>query len=295
MLRLVFFWLIFNIAGRLPIRAMYAIADVVAELAYRLFPRVRENVWENLRHVMPAATPKRKVRTAARRVFRNVTRYYADLAYMPRMDLQEFFTKRLRLHGVRETLGPAVESGRGVIILSAHYGNPEMVGQGLLPLGVKMVALTEPLDPPALSRMIDRRRGSQGHEFGPVNVGNVKRAIKQLRRGGVVALMGDRDIHGPKMRLPFFGEETWMPTGPIEVGLRTGAIVIPSFCARRGMIFDAYMEEPLRLEQTGDFEEDARRGALEWIERLEARLRSEPEQWAVLERIWEEDKPVEGC
>ena len=41
--------------------------------------------------------------------------------------------------------------------------------------------------------------------FGPVNRGNVKRVFQTLKRGGVVALMGDRDIEGPKEALPFFG------------------------------------------------------------------------------------------
>jgi hypothetical protein len=49
------------------------------------------------------------------------------------------------------------------------------------------------------------------------------------------------------------------------------------------------MEEPLELKQTGDFEVDARNGALEFLARFEKRLRAEPWQWAVLESIWSEE------
>jgi KDO2-lipid IV(A) lauroyltransferase len=99
--------------------------------------------------------------------------------------------------------------------------------------------------------------------------------------------MADRDIEGPRMVVPFMGEDASMPTGPIEVALRTGAIVIPSFTTRNGYMLDAYCEEPLELEKTGDFEQDVRAGTLEFLGRFEKRLRADPGQWAVLERVWD--------
>ena len=83
-----------------------------------------------------------------------------------------------------------------------------------------------------------------------------------------------------------------MPTGPIEVALRTAATVVPSFCARRDRYtIEAHLEEPLELKRSGDLEEDVRLGALAFLERLERRLRADPGQWAVLEAIW--DTPAE--
>jgi lauroyl/myristoyl acyltransferase len=110
-----------------------------------------------------------------------------------------------------------------------------------------------------------------------------------VRSGGSVALMGDRDIEGPRMRLPFLGEEAWLPTGPIEVAVRNDVPVFPCFSFRRGRYgFEAHVEEPLRVERTGNLQADTRAAMLQYIERLEAKLRAEPEQWAVLERIWDE-------
>jgi KDO2-lipid IV(A) lauroyltransferase len=104
--------------------------------------------------------------------------------------------------------------------------------------------------------------------------------------------MGDRDIEGPKARLPFFGEEATIPTGPIELALRTGATVIPSFCIRteQGGI-NAYLEEPLEMERTGDMERDIRVNTLRFLARVERRLREHPDQWVVLESIWDGAPP----
>ncbi len=290
MLKYLFFVVSFNTLGRLPLPLLYRVMYLAALAGYYLVPGARRNVVSNLRRVMPAGVPEREVARAARSVFRNVALYYADLARLPQMDVDCFFQRRLTFHGVEEHLRPAISAGKGVIMLSAHFGNPELAGQGLVPLGVRVFALTEPLYP-RLSRFLDRIRSSKGHTFASVNVGNVKRVIKTLRKGGVVVLMGDRDIEGPKESLPFFGAEALMPTGPMEVAVRTGATVLPCFCARRGRYaVEAWIEPPLDLPNSGDLRQDVRNGCLRFIERLEPRLRADPSQWVVLEAVW--DHPV---
>jgi lauroyl/myristoyl acyltransferase len=293
MLKFILYWATFHTLGRLPLPFLYTLMSSVASVAYRLAPGVRRNLDENLRHVMPeAGEPKR--RAVAKRILRNVALYYADVAHLPRMDLKHFFEKRLVFHGLDEYLRPAIADGKGVIILSAHYGNPELGVQALAHLGIPVFALTEPVHP-RMSKLMDEFRASKGVTFEPVSVGAVKRVFQTLKRGGVVALMGDRDIEGPKEAMQFFGVPTLMPTGPIEVGLRTGAKVIPCFCARKSKyVLEAWVEEPLEMKQTGDFQADVYAGMMEYIERLEGRLRADPAQWAVIEAIWDGEAEVKG-
>ena len=293
MLKFLLYWVTFHTLGRLPLSFLYALMGATAWAAYRLAPGVRRNIHDNLHHVMPDP-PEGEVRRAAKQVLRNVALYYADTAYLPRMDLRDFFEKRFNFHGLDEYLRPAIAEGHGVIILSAHYGAPELAVQAFAHLGIHVFALTEPVHP-RMSKLMDEYRASKGHTFGPVNRGNVKRVFQTLKGGGVVALMGDRDIEGPKEAMPFFGERTLMPTGPIEVGIRTGTPVIPCFSARRGKYgIEAWVEEPLALTRTGDLAADVHAGMIQYIERLEARLRSDPAQWAVIERIWDEAPEVRG-
>ncbi len=286
-LRYFIFWFGFRVLGRLPLPLLYGIAEIVGWAGYTLTPAARRNVWDNLRHVMPDA-PKSRLRQTAKAVFRSVGYYYADLAQLPRMDVNQFLRERLIYTGIEEHIRPNIEKGRGVVMLSAHIGSAEMAGQGLIPLNIPCFAVTEPVKPARLSRMLNSIRSTHGVEFMPVGVRSAKRIMRILRDGGTVALMGDRDISGPKMLLPFFGEETWMPTGPVEVALRTGAAIVPSFAARRGRyVIDADAEPPIEIERTDDLQADVRTAMLEYISRLEARLRAEPEQWLVLERIWD--------
>ena len=94
MLKFILYWATFHTLGRLPLAFLYTLMGATASVAYRLAPSVRRNIDENLRHVAPEASEAKR-RSWAKRILRNVALYYADMARLPRMDLKEFFEKRL--------------------------------------------------------------------------------------------------------------------------------------------------------------------------------------------------------
>lgn len=284
-----------HLLGRLPLPVLYGLAAVAGDLAYLFAPPLRRNVWDNMRHVMGPDTPKKELRRVARQVFRNVARYYADLIRMPRMNLDQFLRQRLTYHGFDEYVLPAIAKGKGVIITSAHFGSPELAVQGLLAGGVKVVALTEPLRPPALSRLVDGLRGSKGHTILPVSFANVKTLLRTVKAGGVVALMCDRDIEGKSIRVPLCGTPARVPVGAVELAMRTGATILPIFNHRTGDNgIEALIQPPLELVDSGDRDSDLKENVRRLLERFEPHLRSDPGQWVVLEAIWEDGDDTEA-
>ena len=275
--------------GWLPRRAAYAIADFVAALGYLARAGERSNVKANLRRVMGPQSSEKEIARAARQIFRNVMRYYADLVLLPRLDIQRFYERNFTLHGLDNLLA-AVKAGRGVILASAHYGAPELVAQTLAVVKVDALSITEPLEPPALSKLVHRLRSSHGQECRPVGFSTIKEAIRRLRQGGTVAIAFDRDIQGTGRLLPFFGCETRIPVGAVELALRTGAQIIPTFAVRHGARhFECWIEPPLPVFATGDEERDLGQNTLRLLARLEEYLRRDPAQWAVTERVWPDD------
>jgi KDO2-lipid IV(A) lauroyltransferase len=277
--------------GRLPAPVLYGLANLSGELAYVFLVRIRHNVWDNMRHVMGPATPKAELRRAARHVFRNTARYYADLIRRPRLDVQRFYERQLVYREFEEYFVPALERGKGIVLVSGHFGGAELVVQGLLPLGVKVLALTEPLEPPALSRLVHRLRSSTGHTFLPVSLRNVKAALRYLKAGGVVALLCDRDIEGRSLRVPFCDAPASMPVGAVELAMRTGATLLPVFAHRRdGNRYEAFLEPPIELTHSGNSQADLETNVRRLLQRFEPHLRSDPGQWTVLEAVWEDKK-----
>ena len=91
-----------------------------------------------------------------------------------------------------------------------------------------------PPSPNGSSRVLFRRfvdyRESLGFEIFPL-VGREQppfgELAKRLRAGGIVCLLGERDLARHGVPVTFFGEPTRMPAGPAKLAIETGAALIP--------------------------------------------------------------------
>jgi lauroyl/myristoyl acyltransferase len=269
----------------LPRPVAYAVARLGADLAYRFRHGARGNVQDNMRHVLGSAS-QASVDAAAREVFRNVARYYVDLIRIPRMNLARMIGHEVRLHGLERLKAPMLK-GRGAVAATAHYGNPELAVQVGAIIGIEMLVLAEPLQPPALAEEMRRLRSTFGPRYEDVSFSAVADSIRHLRAGKCLAITCDRDIQGKGEPVVFFGVETRMPLGAVELAARTGAALIPCYCRRAADGgFDIIFEEELTLVSTGKGKEDALVNARRLLERAEAWIRADPGQWMPLERIW---------
>jgi lauroyl/myristoyl acyltransferase len=286
-------WIVYQTIGRLPLRARYAIADFVADRVYQFAPGIRASLRHNMRLALGPGASEEAVDRAAHRAARHTAYYYADLIGFPRMDLDEFLKRRLVIEGV-EDLRAAAASGKGVILASAHYGNPELAVQGLAPLGVRVFALTEPLQPRQLSDLTHRLREAHGHVYRTASFEGIKEAIRRLRSGEIVAVLFDRDIQGTGVKVPFRGRLMRVPTGVIDLALRTGAIVFPAMVRRTGRYtLHAKLGPAMPLTITGDRDRDLQKNLARLMAIFEQHMAADPGQWTVVERIWYEDAPFE--
>ncbi len=285
----------YKVLGWLPTPAAYAIARCIAAMIYYSRGGLRRSVQRNMRQIMGPHADPREVRAAAKEVFYNVTRYYADLIRVPRLNVRRFYDENVTVYGV-EYLMDALASGRGVIVVSAHYGNPEIVVQSAAAMGVRAFSITEPLRPQRLSDLMHRLRSSQGQVFRPISFSTMKDAVRWLREGKLIPLLCDRDIQHTGILLPFCGAEARMPVGAAQLAMRTGAVVVPMFSHRKkGDHFEVYTEPPLEMVSTGDEAEDVRVNTLKIISCIEKYLRRDPGQWIVLESIWERSAEAEAA
>ncbi len=279
--------LAYLLLGRLSLRTLYGIAHFFGDRAFRFRHSARRDVIANMRQVMGPDASDAEVSRVAREVFRNASRYYADLLYIPRMDPKRFWDEQLTIEG-EHYLADAQTSGRGAVVVSGHFGSPELVVQAMASQGFRIYSLTEPLQPQALSEFTMWLRSRHGHEYRPVGFGGIKEAILRLKRGGIVALLFDRDIGGTGVPMEFCGAMTKIPLGAVELALRTGADLTPAWAWRiDGFRFRSVIGPPLEMVRTGNYADDVRTNAKRLLELLELRLRSDPGQWAVLEAIWD--------
>jgi KDO2-lipid IV(A) lauroyltransferase len=274
--------------GRMPLGWRYGISRVVSDRVYDWRPSIRRAVRSNVRHVLPGATDE-EVDRIARQCARNTGRYYADVVGMHRMDVQSFYKHNLVLEGV-DYIREAQAQGRGVVMASAHYANPEFAVQGLAAVGIKVFALVEPLEPPEIGRLMWDLRRVHGHHYEPVSFGAVKNALAWLRNGGVVAILIDRDIQKRGVEIPFCGHPARFPTGAVDLAMRTNSVLLPGWVRREdGYRVYARIGPPIEMDKTGHPDEDLRSNTAKLLALFEEHLRRDPGQWSVLDSIWPED------
>jgi KDO2-lipid IV(A) lauroyltransferase len=279
-------WLLVRVFAVLPTRVLYAAAWLAGSLLWYASPRVRATTRKHMRHVLGEATPRRERDRAARGCVRTALYYFVDFAQYARMDPNELFDHVDDSTGIGEALH-AHDRGCGMLLISAHLGNPEFIVQALGEFSLDLAVVTEPLDPPQLHDLIHRARARTGVKFFPADLSGVRQSLAHLRQGGTLAIVTDRDIQGGATPRTFFGEPAPIPSGVIELARRTGAPITAGTVARTAPgRFRIDLEELVLPEATGDRAADLESGMEAMIAFLERSIRGFPDQWFPLSPIW---------
>jgi lauroyl/myristoyl acyltransferase len=239
----------------------------------------------------PAVAPDPAVvRRWALRSYRSYARYWVEGARLPSAPA-EVVRERLFLDWGYEHLEEAFRSGQGVVLALPHIGSWEWGGRFLALEGHPMTSVAERIEPPALFRWFLRERQAMGLRIVPLGEGSGSVLLEELRRGGLVGLVCDRDLVGNGVRVEFFGEETTLPAGPATLALRTGALLLPAAVysgpseAHFGVV-----TAPLDTRRTGPLRSDVARLTQELARRFEWLVRRAPEQWHLYQPNWPSDR-----
>jgi KDO2-lipid IV(A) lauroyltransferase len=262
----------------------YLICRIAAVVFYVVNGWNRRQVIDNLQHVDPRLSWL-GYRIAALKVFETVFANYYDLLRFRTVD-RERFAELMEVRG-RENLDPALQCGKGVIILTAHLGNYSVVGQYPATIGIRAAIIAERVQPPGLFNYMTRLRSAPGIDVFPPGREAIPPILRLLRGNGVLLVAGDRDISGQGVTVDFFGEPATLPAGPALLAMRTGAALIPAYTVRTSTRHSiGIIEPPLQLVRSHDREMDLHQNVQLVAHALERMIRTDPTQWAVLQRVW---------
>lgn len=283
---MIYYW--YRLAGFLvpliPLRLGYPVAARLGGLFYRLSSSARANVRDNVMHVLGESASAAEVERVTRETFRYIALNYYDLFRVPTLSSAQI-ERDVRVEGW-ENVERALAPGKGLIMVSAHFGNIEIVLHILLFRGIPVTIPVERVQPEVLFQYICRVRTSKGLCLIPID-GPLLELFRALRRGEIAGLAADRDITQSGVRVDFFGVPAHLPDGHVQLALRTGAPIVMGFSQRLpDNTFVARFEPSLELENTGDRERDVRAGLERVVAIMERYITQHPEQWAITVPIW---------
>lgn len=277
-----------SLAPLVPRRLGYWVAGKIGYAGYFLNPSGAAALKENLSHVLGEKADAATLKATALQVYVNIAKNYFDLFYNHSLSEQKA-NASVTIRGVHHAK-EALKKGRGIVLMSAHFGPFEAAWQIGPVLDVTMTAPAEHLTPERLYQYVCKLRASSWMRLLPID-GPLFGLFRALRRGQLVAVAADRDITRSGILVDFFGAPARLPDGHVQLALRTGAELTTCFALRQPDNSSLLqVEPPLKLEQTGDFERDVRVGVRKVVARMESWISRYPEQWIMLYPIWRDAK-----
>lgn len=287
------------LACRLPEGPLVAIAEWVGSLTYRLAPARADQARRNLRRVVrylveqgiadqrtrAAAQDPRALEALVRSAFKHHARYYLEILRAPGLD-DSIFDTRIHVENPAD-VDAAFARGVPIVFLSGHLGPIELLGLYLAHRsGQRVVAPMETLGDPALQDWIERTRSTFG-----VRIVDLRRARRELsaaiKRGEHIGIVGDRDISGGGIDVPFFGAPAGIPVGPAFMAIEAAAPLYLAGVWRTGRL--TYRG---RMDEVPVATEGSRRERVEATVETEAAMferliANAPDQWsAIFAPIW---------
>lgn len=281
------------LAGLLPTRAAYALADLLGAAWHRFAPARRRLVAANLARVCAASgrvVGEAELDRLVRAAFVAHARYYLEVARFPHHDPQRI----LAMLDVDDPEGLEVRMrDRGAVGVSAHFGNVEPAATWMAVRGLRWVAPVERIDPPELFAYLLSRRGvaTTGGELVPVPEAG-RRVLQGLRRGEVVAIVADRDISGTGVEVLLFGHPARVPNGPATLAVLTGAPVLVGTLRRTAPERFAAAAEWVTWAPSGDRDADIAALTQRITDTLAGQIARAPEQWwGAFQTVWSDLTP----
>ena len=188
-----------------------------------------------------------------------------------------------------DRLRQAMRQGRGVFLVTGHFGYWETHGVTHALVAEPISLLARPLDNPHLHAMLEDIRTGTGNSV-IYRQGAVRRMLRDLGTARGIAVLIDQHMHSDAIYVEFFRRPAATTTALAALALRTGASVVPVFAlplprGRYRLIYEHPVEPP-RAGTPDAIREFTQR----CTDVLEMYVRRHPELWMWMHRRWREDR-----
>jgi KDO2-lipid IV(A) lauroyltransferase len=274
----------------LPWRFGVALGGMIGLLFFYCSGRYRRRSYENLKIAFGANEMALQI---VKKSFVHLGKTLIELLKISSIDPNEI-NKLVSWEG-EEYLQDAKQNG--ILLVTGHIGNWELMGAALALRGYRLHAIAAPLHNPYIDRwMIDFRSRFGVETVSRGTPSSSRRILDALKKKEMLALLIDQDTKkADGVFVDFFNKKAYTPTGAAQLALRSDATAVTAFITRlpdgRHQIT---VEKPLILSITGDRKQDVETNTALLTTRIEQHIRCHPDQWVWMHQRWNSTEEPEA-
>lgn len=278
--------------GALPLETSMKFGKSLGKFIGSRFPKLQKTARRNLEIAFPEM-PKGEREKIIRGTFESLGRHLGFVSHFRRFQ-REDIRHLVELEG-RENFDRAVETSRGILFFTGHFGSWEVFN--LLPpaFGFGMNILVRRIDNPLVESFVDGFRT----RFGSVTLDKTKSArtmFRVLERGELLGILADLNVQEREGTfVDFFGVPASTTTSIAKLAVKTGAIVLPAFAVweESKKKYIVHLEPPVEYRAEDNSDENIRRLTQDITHVVERYVRKYPEQWLWIHKRWNTRPPGE--
>jgi KDO2-lipid IV(A) lauroyltransferase len=221
--------------------------------------------------------------------FENFGRIIADFAHFPHATPADL-AARVETSVPKELVArydAAKAAGRGVIFVTPHLGNWEILALAMSAIFEPIAYLARPLDNPLLDRYTSRVRSRFGNR--PINKrDSVLEGLAILDAGGNLGLLADvNTLQRDGVFVSFFGHLACTTRSVAMLALRSNALIVPICCVWDTNSYRILIGELVEAVRTASY---AKKNIIDtttlYTAEIEKFIRAYPGQWIWIHRRW---------
>lgn len=264
----------------IPVALLLAVGRRLGIIVYWISGERRKIGYANMRAAFCGSRPPREIKGMVKSVYKRLAETFAELLCLTKVN-NKYIDKYIRIENP-EYFWKLEKERKGVLFLTAHFGNWELSGIVSSFRGRPLYVLARDQKMKRLNELLNKLRESKGLKV--VRKGITTRYIvKALHEGKVIGMVADQDVGKNGVIAEFFGRPVSSADGPYRFAAKTGAVIIPVFMVRiKGPYHRLILEEPVAIESEDDIQPYVQR----YNDLLEAYATKYYDQWLWLHRRW---------
>lgn len=274
----------------LPLKLSVRLGGLLGNLAFDVF-RIRRSVTlENLERAFGSRFSERERIAIGRRSYINFAKSMVEFASIGRLK-RETLRSLVTFHR-GESLDEGLGGGRGIIVVTGHFGSWELLGAATVAYGYEADFLVGEQSNTLVDNLMNDLRRKAG--IGTISRGIAARGVfESLKRNRIVAMLSDQDARRVGVFVDFFGTPASTFQGAAQFAYRMKCPIVCCVIARnRDETHDAYFLPPILVRTDAPREDEVLRLTQEHTKALEEFVSRFPDQYFWAHRRWKTKPPA---